>query len=140
MATDADGGVTTTVYDVQGRKLSLTTPNGQTTSWTYDSYDRVLTETNALTQTKTFAYDSADRKTLVIMPDGNWKSEASRTRRVSCWRLSRIWVRMRRTNLRQLETRCRVATQRLTDHRRMFRGTRQNNFPTSEDCVHRAIP
>jgi RHS repeat-associated protein len=77
---DANGYISTSVYDANGNEVSQTQPNytppgsstpiAATTGWKYDNQNQLTGETDPLNRTTSYLYDQLGNVALVTRPDG----------------------------------------------------------------------
>lgn len=67
--TDAEGNVTTYVYNGFGEVISQTSPNTGVTAYSYDNNGNRLTQTDARDITVSYSYDPLNRLTSIVYPD-----------------------------------------------------------------------
>jgi len=68
--TAAAGGTVAYTYDPVGNRTSTTDANGHTTTYTYDELDRLVSVMDPLGNTTSFAYDAVGNRTVKTKPDG----------------------------------------------------------------------
>lgn len=68
--TDANGGVTSNVYDGFGETIQQNSPDSGITVYRYDADGNLISKTDALNVTANYGYDALDRITSVSYPAG----------------------------------------------------------------------